>query len=229
MRIGEAHPAEPVIASIERIEPGYGAIGNPIGVVPLLRDRVVVDLRRPGLPPAGSIDLQRHVEHRVEHRHRLGMVVGQPAGVVQRALRPVRSRLEVLETSVQPGQPFSSEAVLDEPRERIEERLEVRLADQRRAVSGVVQHGCDRRGIDRQGDAVHPHTVRARMLAGDDGRSRRHAHDRLRVGALVSMALRGESVDHRGARHGAAVAAQRVVALLVGGDEQDLAAHQIAP
>ena len=35
---------------------------------------------------------------------------------------------------------LAGEAVLDEPGERIEERLEVRLADERGAVAVVVQH-----------------------------------------------------------------------------------------
>ena len=64
MWIGEAHPAEPVVVGAERVEPRDGAIGNPIGVVPLRRDGVVVYLRRPGLSTAGSVDLQRHVEYR---------------------------------------------------------------------------------------------------------------------------------------------------------------------
>ena len=40
------------------------------------------------------------------------------------------------------------------------------------------------------------------------------------------MPCGGEAVDDRRAGERAAVAAERVVALLVGGDEQDLAAHQ---
>ena len=128
-----------------------------------------------------------------------------------------------------PDEAFACESVLDESGERIEERLEVRLADQCGSVAVVVQHRRNARRIDGQCDAVHPHAVRAGMLAGDDRRPRRHAHDGLRMGAFVADALRGETVDHRSSGDDAAVATQRVVALLIGGDEQDLAAHQRSP
>src|SRR5437764_5609661 len=105
----------------------------------------------------------------------------------------------------------------------------MRLADERSAVTRVVQHLGDGRRVDRKGNAVHPHAVRAGMLAGEDRRSRRHAHDRLRNGALVADALCREAVDHRCAGERSTVAPERVVPLLVGGDEQDLAAHQVAP
>ena len=185
-------------------------------------------LRCAGLAAADGADLQGRVEHLVEHRHHFGMVGGQPSCVVEWADRSVRRSLEVLETTVQPGEPFAGESVLDEAGERIEEGLEVRLADQRRSVAVVVQHRRHAGRIDRQGDAVHPHAVRARMLTGDDRRSRRHAHDGLRMGAFVANTLGGETVDHRSPGDGAAVAAERVVALLIGGDEEDLAAHQCA-
>ncbi len=68
------------------------------------------------------------------------MGCGHPTGVVQRADRGVRRRLEVLEAAVQSRLALAGESVLDEPGERIEERLEVRLADQRSAVAVVVQH-----------------------------------------------------------------------------------------
>ncbi len=33
VRVGEAHPAEPVVVGVERVEPGDGAIGHPVRVV----------------------------------------------------------------------------------------------------------------------------------------------------------------------------------------------------
>ena len=208
MRIREAHPAEPVIVDGEGVEPRDRAVGDPIGVVPLARDRVVVHLRRAGFASARSIDLQRRVEHGIEHRHCIGMLAGHPPGVVQRAERTVRRRLEMFEAAVQPDEILTSEAVLDEPGERIEEGLEVRLADQRAAIAVIVQHRGHRRSVERQGDTVHPHAVGAGMLPGDDGRPRRHAHDGLRMGALVAKALRSERVDDRSARQRTAVATQ---------------------
>ena len=105
----------------------------------------------------------------------------------------------------------------------------MRLADDRRAIAGLVEHGGDRRRVDGERDAVHPHAVGARVLAGDDRRPRRHAHDRLRVGALVPVSGGGERVDDGCAGERATVAAERVEALLIGGDEQDLATHQRSP
>src|SRR5678816_4033387 len=67
------------------------------------------------------------------------------------------------------------------------------------------------------------------MLPGQDRGTRRHAHHRLRDSPLVADTARGEGIDHRCARQRAAVAAEGVVALLVGGDEQDLASHQPGP
>ena len=136
------------------------------------------------------------------------------------------SGLEVFEAAVQFHEVMAREAVLDETRERVEERLEVWLADQCRSVAGVVQDRGHRWRVDRQGDAVHPHTVRAWMLTRDDRRPRRHAHDRLGLGVRVAVPLRGKAIDHGRARHGATVASQRVVALLIGRDEEDLATHQ---
>ena len=229
MWIGEAHPAEPVVVGTERVEPRDRAIGDPVGVVPLPRHGVVVHLRRSRLTATGGADLQGRVEHREEHRHRLRMVGGHPPRVVQRAKGAMRCGLEVLEAAMQPDRFPAGEAVLGEAGERVEEGLEVRLADQRGAVSVVVQHRSDRGRVDGEGDAVHPHAVRARMLAGDDGRARWHADDGLRMGTLVAVAPCREPVDHRSTCNAAAVAAERVVPLLIAGHQQDLATHQRAP
>src|SRR5579862_5050394 len=63
------------------------------------------------------------------------------------------------------------------------------------------------------------------VLPGEHGRTCRHADGILVVGAPIVDAGACPSVDHRRTRDGAAVASQGVVALLVGGDEQDLASH----
>ena len=238
--VGEAHPAEPVVAGGQRVEPGDRAVGHPFGVVPLAGDRVVVHLWCSGVAAAERVDLEVGIEHRVEHPDCLGMGVGQPPRVVQRPGAGVRRRLEMLESTVRTGHAVErrlrgrehsrpGEPVLGEPRERVEKWLEVRLADDRRAVAGTVEHGGDRRRVDRKGNTVHPHAVGARVLAGDDGGPRRHAHDRLRVGALVPVAAGGERVGDRCTGNRATVAPERVEALLIGRDEQDLATHQVSP
>ena len=68
--------------------------------------------------------------------------------------------------------------------------------------------------------------VGRRVLPGEDGGPRRHAHHRRWGGPLVADALGGQPVDDGGAGQRAAVAAEGFVALLVGGDEEDLAPHQ---
>ena len=48
--------------------------------------------------------------------------------------------------------------VLGEPQERVQERLEVGLADQGGAVAGVVEHLGDRRRVDRAAATPFIHT-----------------------------------------------------------------------
>ena len=156
------------------------------------------------------------------------MVGRHPPGIRQLTLGAVSGGLEVLESPVQTDQAVSGEAVLGESSERIEEGFEVRLADQGGAIAGVVQFRGHRRGVDRQRDPVHPHAVGRRMLAGDHRRARRHAHHRLGRRPLVSVAGCGQPVDHRGARQRTTIAAEGVVALLIGGDEENLAAHHLS-
>ena len=108
---------------------------------------------------------------------------------------------------------------------RVEARLEVRLAEQRGAVAGgVVQVLRHRRRVDGERDPVGHHAVGADVLACQHGRPRRHAHRVLVVGPPVVDALGGQAVDDGRAGHRAPVAAEAVVALLVGGDEEDVAA-----
>ncbi len=95
VRVREAHPAEPVVVGGQRLQPGDGAVGDPVGVVPPAGDRVVVDLRRAGRPAAGGVDLQRAVEHRVEHPDRLRVrrppASGRSAAARRRCGWPPRS------------------------------------------------------------------------------------------------------------------------------------------
>ncbi len=112
----------------------------------------------------------------------------------------------------------------------VEAGLEVGLAEQRGAVAGLLgQVGGDARRVLGQRDAVGHHAVGAHVLAGEHGRARRHAHRVLVVGPPVVDALGGQAVDDRRAGDRAAVAAEAVVALLVGGDEEDVASHGVDP
>ena len=234
MRIGETHPAEPVVVRIQRIEPGDGAIGHPLGVIPLAWNRVVVNLRARSVAPTTRVHLQRHVEHSVVHADRFGVVLHEPACVVEVAHAAVRRRFHVIETAMQVTVHLArevtrrTELVLDEAQERVEKRLEVGLADERGAVAGVVQGAGDAGRFIGKGHAVHPHSVRRHVLPGDHGGARRHAHHALRMCARVVDAVGGQPIDGGCASHRAAVAAERIEALLIGGDEQNLATHQDA-
>ena len=221
--VGKRHPAEPGLVVAERGEPVHGQVGHPVGVVPLARDRVVLRLGRAG------VATRLGLEQPGEAVQVLRVVFLQPAAVVRDGMVPpgggVHGLLRALEAPpgsvVAPGDP----GVLLPPELRVEAGLEVRLAQERGPVArGVVQVLGDRGGVDRQGDAVGHHAVRAHVLARQHGRARRHAHRVLVVGAPVVDPLGGQAVDHRGAGHRAAVAAQAVVALLVGRDEEDVPA-----
>jgi hypothetical protein len=57
VRIGKAHPAEPVVLRIQRVEPTDRPIGHPVGVVKAAVDRIDRDLRRSGVPTPGGVHL----------------------------------------------------------------------------------------------------------------------------------------------------------------------------
>ena len=223
VRVGERHPAEPRLVRAERIQPVDREVGHPVGVVPLARDRVVLGLRRRGV--AAGLRL----EQPGEAVQVLGVVRLEPAAVVRdRVVAPrgrVHGLLRPLEAAPGPRVPAGHPGVLLELVRRVEAGFEVRLAEQRRAVAGRVVEVLRHRGrIDREGDAVGHHAVRAYVLAGEHGRPRGHAHRVLVVGAPVVDALGCQPVDDGRAGHRPTVAAKTVVALLVGGDEEDVAA-----
>jgi nicotinate-nucleotide pyrophosphorylase (carboxylating) len=148
------------------------------------------------------------------------------AGALDRVLADGGPGAHVVEAAVGTVAALGAHAVLGEAQLHVEERLEVGLADQRRGVAGIVEDPGHAGSVGRQRHAVHPHAVVADVLAGDHRRPRRHAHHVGRMGPAEVDALAGQPVDHRRAGGGAAVAPQAVVALLIGGDEEDLPAHR---
>ena len=58
MRVREAHPTKPVVVVRTGAEPVDCALGDPVGVVPVARDRIVVHLRRPRRAAAGRVDVE---------------------------------------------------------------------------------------------------------------------------------------------------------------------------
>src|SRR5712692_10075482 len=132
----------------------------------------------------------------------------------------------MLEPAVRAGLAEHGHAVLIELALEIQERLEVGLADEGSAIAGLlVQVTSHARRVHRQRHAVHPHAVGADILPGQHRRPRRHAHHVLVVSAGVANAIGRQSVDHRRARDRAAITAERVIAHLIGGNEENLSSH----
>ena len=218
VRVGEAHPDEPVAVLRQGVQVGDGAVGHPLCVVEVARDRVGSRLGRAG-------GWARAVRERGQVAADLiGVFGAQPHPVVQRRREAVHGQLDVLEASQGPRRPGRRQPVLRQPAEGIHRRLEVGLADERRAVPGA---GCqvlgDARTVIRKDAATRDRPVGADVLAGHDAGPGRGAGDVLPVGAVVVHPGRRQAVKNRCAGDRAAVAAQRVIPLLVAGDQQNIA------
>ena len=138
----------------------------------------------------------------------------------------MHGQFDMVEAAVRPRRAVPGQAILDPLAVGVETGLEVRLPDQGGVVAdGVVKVLCDRRRVDGEGHAVGGDTVGAHVLPGDHRGARRRAHRVLVVGTAVDDAVGGQGVHDRCAGDGVAGASEGVVALLVGGDEEDLAAH----
>jgi hypothetical protein len=164
------------------------------------------------------------------------MVLGQPVAVVAEAHVPDGGRVQYLngplEAPPRADVPARGASVLLEDVVGIEAGLEVGRAQQGGAVAPVLgQPRRHRRGVGGQGHAVGHHAVGAHVLAGEHGGAGRHADGVLVVGPLVADALGGQAVDHGRAGDAPTVAPEGVVALLVGGDEEDvpLTRHRPCP
>jgi hypothetical protein len=105
----------------------------------------------------------------------------------------------------------------------------VAFTHERCPVSAVSKHGGNARRFDGQLDPVHPYTMRTYELPGEHGGTTWHAHNRLRMGSTVGGSSGGKRVDIWSPSDLAPVATKCVVALLISGDEQDLATHQWLP
>ena len=225
VRVGKAHPHEPVLAVGEPVEEGDRAVGDPVGVVMLLRDRVVLRLGCAGVAPAFGVQAPAPEEREVP-LPLSGVMRVEPFAVMVATEGAVHGELHTLEAAPRPRRALAAHRVLAPAERRVEGRLEVGLAEEGGAVAGaLVEVGGHARRVDRERHAVGVHAMGAHVLAGDHRRARRHADHVLVVRAAVVEARGRQPVDDRGARDPPAVAAERVVALLVGGDEEDLAAH----
>ena len=231
VRVGEAHPAEPVVVGVERVEPVDRPVGHPVGVVDPAVDGLTFTWGAPVSPPASALTwrlssmARQYIPRasgwlRTSHS-RSGAGPWRRGWPSRGARTPDASRRGA-------WCPWSTAG---SPRSGGRDRSRARSAPSRPVPCGSrrPQHLGDRGGVRRQRHAVHEHAVGARVLAGQDGRAGRHADHRLGVGPVEADAFRGQPVDDGGAGQRAAVAGECVESLLVGGDQEDLAAHQRAP
>src|ERR1700730_3323464 len=102
----------------------------------------------------------------------------------------------------------------------------MRLAEQRGVVAGLlVEVRGDTRRVGRERDTVGDDAVSAHVLAGNHSRAGRHADDILIVRAAIVDSAAGEAVGALSLSDFTAVASEGVVALLIGGDEKNIASH----
>ena len=144
--------------------------------------------------------------------------------------RDMHRELHPIEAAIRPGRILARHRVLEPSPLQIECGLEMRLAEQRSMVAGLLmQIRGDARRIGRQRNAVGKDAMGAHVLAGNHRRTRRHAHDILIVRTPIVDAVRREPVRDRRLRNLPAVAPERVVALLIGRDKQNVASHRNLP
>ena len=218
VRIGKTHPTQPRCIIVAAAQPLEGAVRYPVGVVVLAGDRIVCDLGRT------RVTARRSGQYAGEARNRLGVVLPQPRGVVVPDQRTVGGELHVVEAVPRPVEPFRRGAILKVLQRGIEVRIEVGLTDQRRPVTrDFTQVGRDARRVVGQRNSVRHNPVGERMLTGEHRGARWHAHDVLHVRAAVVDPGGSQGVERRSTSDLPAVDTERVVALLIAGDEEDVA------
>ncbi|CAB4811149.1 unannotated protein [freshwater metagenome] len=79
MWVGKTHPAEPVIVGIQAVEPRDRSIGNPVGVIPIARNSISLDLRSASVAAGNVAYFEIAVEHLKEHSDCFGMILANPA------------------------------------------------------------------------------------------------------------------------------------------------------
>src|SRR5215475_12518824 len=80
--------------------------------------------------------------------------------------------------------------------------------------------------VRRQGHSVREYSVGADILACNHGGACGHADRVLIVRSPEIDSTRGQLIDYRRAGDPSAVASERIETLLVGGDEENIAAHR---
>ena len=189
-------------------------LADPAAVVRLRGERVEADRIVPGAPePVGG---RRRIEGR--------MLRLQPAviGVLRRAVgRVVRPFVDP--EAVVGVAPLGAPAVTGR---------QVHLADHAAIVSGGGERRREAFLAGRQRHPIGPEAVRVGIARGQQAGARGRADRTLHVAALEEGALGGERIEVRRADRLVPVAAERVVPLLVGAEQQDIRSfprHRLLP
>src|SRR2546423_11864478 len=108
----------------------------------------------------------------------------------------------------------------------IERRLKMSFSDQCRAIAThIVQIGGHTRSISRQWHPIGPDAMCAYQLPSEQRGSARHADNVLIMGTSIVNARSGQIVHDRSASNLASITTKRIIALLIGSNEEDFASH----
>jgi hypothetical protein len=140
------------------------------------------------------------------------LLVAPAAEVVAKRLGQVGGRLAIA---------LARRRALHERRPR-GEILQVALADQRRAVTGVAQQLDEGHRIHRQRNAVRANAMDRRHSPGHQARAIGHADRARDVEPVERRAARRNRIDMRRAQHRMTIAAEEVRAVLVGDEQKEV-------
>src|SRR5690242_570913 len=105
MRIGKAHPDEPILVRRERIEIGNRAFGNPVSMIVLARNRIVHDFGRASVAAGNSHQRDRKPFYLV------WIIILEPFRVMHSPEWPMQGEFQMLETAMRPGRFFVGHSV----------------------------------------------------------------------------------------------------------------------
>ncbi len=164
--------------------------------------------------PGRLVQLLRHAVEALGQLAQHGAFASDPIGVVV-AFRPVVARgVAVREGGV---------AVIRPLLDAMKGARQMQLADQAAGVAGIGHEPRHQRDVRREvGIAVAVHVHGARVHAGEEGGPRRRADRRLAIGVGEGRAALHQRIDRRRRDMRVAERADRVEALLVGAEPEDV-------
>ena len=128
VRIGKAHPHEPIFIVRQSVQPGHGALGDPVGVVKLLGNIGWPDLHSAGVAIGGHILLTFVGDGSVAACVDVWMMLRQPQIVMGMLHAKVVGQLHMLKAAVRAGFAHGCHTVFVKVLPGTQPRLEMRLA-----------------------------------------------------------------------------------------------------